>query len=132
MIIARIESFILKKGLGDALKRAKAYIDSGVDAIMIHSKEKHVNEIQEFCEEYSKFDIKVPLVAVPSTYSSVTEKQLEKMGINVVIYANHLLRSSYLAMEKAAKLILSCERAEEVDEMCTPIKEILELIDGSK
>jgi phosphoenolpyruvate phosphomutase / 2-hydroxyethylphosphonate cytidylyltransferase len=132
MIIARIESLILKKGLDDALLRAKAYIAAGADAIMIHSKEKVVDEIMDFCEKYSDFEIKVPLVVVPSTYTSITEKQLEKMGVNIVIYANQMLRSSYLAMEKTARLILSCGRAEEADILCMPIKDILELIDGSR
>jgi phosphoenolpyruvate phosphomutase len=128
MIIARIESLILKKGLDDALKRAKIYIEAGADAIMIHSKEKEPQEIIEFCEEYSKFEDKVPLVAVPTTYNHITEYQLEKMGVNIVIYANHLLRSSYLAMKRAAELILACNRGKEVEEICISIPEILKLI----
>ncbi|MDD5133555.1 MAG: phosphoenolpyruvate mutase [Candidatus Nanoarchaeia archaeon] len=130
MIIARIESLILKQGMEDALKRAKAYIEAGADAIMIHSKEKEPNEILEFCEHYSKFENKKPLVVVPTTYSQVTEKQLETMGVNVVIYANHLLRSSYLTMKKTAELILACDRGKEAEENCVSIKEILNLIPG--
>ncbi|MBU0957639.1 MAG: phosphoenolpyruvate mutase [Nanoarchaeota archaeon] len=128
MIIARIESLILKKGLDDALKRAKAYIEAGADAIMIHSKEKEPNEVLEFCEEYSKFENKVPLVAVPSTYSHITGGQLEKAGVNMVIYANHLLRSSYLAMKRTAELILACNRGLEAEGNCMNIKDILNLI----
>lgn len=128
MIIARIESLILKKGLQDALERAKAYIKAGADAIMIHSKEKTPNEIKEFCEEYKKFENQVPLVAVPSSYSSITEKELMELGVDIVIYANHLLRSAYPAMLNTAKQILENERAYEVEENCMPIKEILTLI----
>ena len=132
MIIARIESLILKKGMEDALKRAKAYIESGADGIMIHSKEKSSKEILDFCEEYKKFENRVPLVAVPTTYNSISEEELIKAGVNVVIYANHLLRSAYPAMVNTAKTILYKERSLETDKYCHPIKDILTLIPGSK
>lgn len=132
MIIARIESLILKSGLEDALKRAKAYIEAGADAIMIHSKEKDGKEIFEFCREYSKFENRVPLVAVPTSYCHITENELRAVGVNIVIYANHLIRSAYPAMKKAAETILENERAIECNEYCMPIKEILELIPGGK
>ncbi|MBI2654876.1 phosphoenolpyruvate mutase [Candidatus Woesearchaeota archaeon] len=132
MIIARIESLILKNGMEDAIKRAKAYIESGVDGIMIHSKEKSPKEILEFCRRYRGFDKKVPLVAVPTTYNEITEEELIKAGVNIVIYANHLLRSAYPSMVRAAELILKNHRAQEADKLCMPIKEILELIPGAK
>jgi len=130
MIIARIESLILKKGMADALQRAKAYIDSGADAIMIHSKEISPNEVLEFCENFRNFSRKVPLIVVPTTYCSITEKELEDAGVDVVIYANHLLRSAYSSMKKTAELILSCERAKEVEDMCVSIKDVLNLVEG--
>lgn len=130
MIIARIESLILKVGLDDAIKRAKAYIEAGADAIMIHSKEKDPTEIFEFCDEYKKFGKDVPLVVVPTSYNTVTENELIKKGANIVIYANQLIRSAYPAMVKTAKTILVHERALEADEYCMPIKEILTLIPG--
>jgi len=132
MIIARIESLILKNGLDDALRRARAYIDSGADGIMIHSKEKTPNEIMEFCKEYKKFDLKVPLVAVPTTYNQIYEDELIEAGVNVVIYANHLLRSAYPAMMEVAKSILINGRSFEVNKKCLPIKEILTLIPETK
>lgn len=130
MIIARIESLILKAGMEDALTRAKAYIAAGADGIMIHSKKEGADEILKFCEEYSKFETKVPLVAVPTTYDRITESELAEAGVNIVIYANHLLRSAYPAMKKTAETILRYERAYEVRDMCMPIKEILNLIPG--
>ena len=130
MIIARIESLILKVGLKDALERAQVYIDAGADGIMIHSKEKEPAEIFEFCREYNKFARKVPLVAVPSTYNATSEKELEEAGVNIVIYANQLIRSAYPAMLKTAQSILENERALESEELCMPIKEILTLIPG--
>ncbi len=128
MIIARIESFILKKGLEDALTRARAYIEAGADAIMIHSKENSPSEILSFCEEYKRFSTRVPLVAVPSSYSEITEEQLIEAGVNVVIYANHLLRSAYPAMVRAAESILQHGRCHEASKNCMEIKEILKLI----
>ncbi|MCR3921771.1 MAG: phosphoenolpyruvate mutase [Firmicutes bacterium] len=130
MIIARIESLILKAGLADALARAKAYIDAGADAIMIHSKEKEPDEIFAFCAEYATFPNKVPLVAVPSSYNHVTESALMEAGISIVIYANHLIRSAYPAMLHTAQTILQNERSLECDIDMMPIKQILTLIPG--
>jgi len=130
MIIARIESLILGKGIFDALMRAKAYIEAGADAIMIHSKDKDPVELFKFLEEYSGFENKVPIVVVPSAYSHISEKELMDRGVNVVIYANHLLRSAYPAMKKTAETILMNERAHEVEEDCMSIKDILELVPG--
>ncbi len=132
MIIARIESLILKQGVDDALLRAKTYIAAGADGIMIHSKEKTPDEIYDFLAKYEKFDERVPVVVVPSTYSQVTEAELKDRGVNVVIYANQLLRSAYPAMVNTARTILSQHRAKEADEGCMGIKEILELIPGGK
>lgn len=132
MVIARIESLILKAGMDDAVKRAEAYIKAGADAIMIHSKEKKADEILEFCRRYKNIINNVPLVVVPSTYSHITEEELEKEGVRIVIYANQLLRSGYPVMKKTAESILEHCRAQECDEMCISIKEILTLIPGSK
>ena len=129
MIIARVESLILQKGMGDALKRAEAYIAAGADGIMIHSKEKDGKEIIEFCEKFKKFKTKVPLVVVPSTYAHITESELQDLGVNVIIYANHLLRSAYPAMMDAAQSILENGRAKEASEKyCMSIRDIITLI----
>lgn len=130
MIIARVESLILKKGIDDAIKRSKAYIEAGADGIMIHSKEKSPDEILEFCKRYSQLDKKVILVAVPSTYNEIYEKDLCEAGVNCVIYANQLLRSAYPAMLKTAELILENERSFEADSRMMKVSEILKLIPG--
>lgn len=132
MIIARIESLILKAGMEDALTRAHAYIEAGADGIMIHSKEKTPDEILAFCDAYGKFQQRVPLVVVPSTYSTITQQELAAAGVRIVIYANQLLRSAYPAMIRTAETILKNHRAIECDEFCMPIKEILTLIPGGK
>jgi phosphoenolpyruvate phosphomutase / 2-hydroxyethylphosphonate cytidylyltransferase len=128
MVIARIESFIVGKGLKDALKRAEIYSKAGADAILIHSKEKTPIEIFSFAKEFKKNKNFIPLVSVPSTYSKVYEKDLIKNGFQMVIYANQLLRAAYPAMQNAAKTILKKSRAYEIDKKIIPIKEIINLI----
>jgi len=128
MIIARIESLILKQGMEDALSRAKAYIKAGADGIMIHSREKQPDEIFEFCDKFREFAPEIPLVVVPTSYNQVYEEELSAKGVNIIIYANHLIRSAYPAMQETAKLILENERSKEVDDKCLSIKEILTLI----
>ncbi len=128
MIGARIESLILKKGMQDAIDRARAFIDAGADIIMIHSKEKEPNEIFEFCDLYQKLQKTVPLQVVPSTFNSVKEKEWMERGVNIVIYANHMLRASYPAMLNTAKTILEYGRSKEASDDLLSIKEILNLI----
>ena len=132
MVIARIESLILNKGIDDAYKRAEAYLDAGADGIMIHSREKSPEEIFNFCKKYNQLKNRKPLVVVPSSYSSVKESELIDNGANVVIYANHLLRSAFPAMKKTARSILENERSQESEDNMLSIKEILELIPGTK
>lgn len=132
MIIARIESLILDQGMEDAVTRARAYIDAGADGILIHSRQKTPDEIFEFCRHYRGFDKRPPLIVVPSSYNQVTEDDLIEQGVNVVIYANHLLRAAYPAMMEAAKSILQHGRSLEIDSQLMSIKDILELIPGTK
>lgn len=132
MIIARIESLILGKGVDEAMTRAKAYLEAGADGIMIHSRQKTPDEVFAFCERYSRLDNRKPLVVVPSSYNKVTEEELARQGVNIVIYANQLLRSAYPAMLTTAKSILEHRCSSHCDSHMMPIKEILELIPGGK
>jgi phosphoenolpyruvate phosphomutase len=132
MIIARIESLILNKPISDALNRAKSYIDSGADGIMIHSKDKNPKKIFEFANKFRKTHAKIPLVVVPSSFNNVKESQLIDHEFNIVIYANHMLRASYPAMKRTAENILKYGRSFEIDKSLLSIKDILELIPGTK
>ena len=133
MIIARIESLIAGKPVEDALERAFAYVSAGADGIMIHSKNSSGEDIKEFCTRFRTQDNHTPIVAVPTTYSQFTETELAEWGINIVIYANHMLRSAYPAMVKCAESILTHGRCKEAsEEFCMPIKEIINLIPGTK
>ena len=129
MIIARIESFIANETLEDALERADCYIEAGADGIMIHSYKNDGNEIMEFLKKFRIKHQTIPIVLVPTTYSKYIESELYNNGANIVIYANHLLRSAYKSMVEVAKKILKDERSLEVsEEYCISMKEILNLI----
>ena len=128
LLAARIESFILGKGLKDALQRANAYSKSGADLIMIHSKSEKPDEIFRFSKIFSKSKHAKPIIAVPSTYSKTYEKDLIKNGIKIVIYANHMMRSSYPSMINTANSILKNQRAYESEKNISTVKEMIELI----
>ena len=132
MIIARIESFILGKGIKDAISRAKSYVDAGADGIMIHSKSKSPKDIFEFAKKFRRIYREIPLVAVPSSYNHVKENILKEKGFNIIIYANHMLRASYPSMQNVAKKILLNQRSKEASKNLLSINEILNLIPGTK
>lgn len=129
MIIARIESLILEQGMEDALTRAKAYVEAGADGIMIHSRKKTPDEIVEFCRLFRETNQETPIVVVPTSFSSITEEELAKAGVNIVIYANQLTRSAFPAMQKTAETILKNHRSLEADEALMSFKDIIRLID---
>jgi phosphoenolpyruvate phosphomutase / 2-hydroxyethylphosphonate cytidylyltransferase len=128
MIIARIESLILDRGLDDAVERAEAYIDGGADGIMIHSRRQEPDEVFEFCDRAAKFSNQVPIVAVPTSYNKVTESELADHGVDIVIYANHMLRAAYPQMRKVAETILQHGRAFEAEPYLAQIKDALAII----
>ena len=132
MIIARCESLIAGQPMADALERSFAYVDAGADGIMIHSRNKSGDDIKEFCAKFREKHPFVPIIVVPTSYNHVKEDELISWGVNVVIYANHMLRAAYPAMCKCAETILENERSLETDPFCMPIKQILELIPGTK
>ena len=128
MIIARIESLILERGMEDALTRAFAFVEAGADGIMIHSRRREPDEIFQFAQAFRDRDAKTPLVVVPTSFHSVTEEEFRRRGINIVIYANQLMRSQVPAMQRTAESILKHHRAMEADGMLMPFQEIIRLI----
>lgn len=132
LIIARLESFIAGMGLSDALMRAEIYLEAGVDGIMVHSKSKDPSEILSFAEHFKdmqkRLGINRPLVCVPTTYNSIQEEELKAAGFNVVIHANHLLRTAYKSMIQTAQSILSNQRSLEADALCAPVKDIFKAV----
>lgn len=132
MIIARIESLICGKDVQDAIKRGIAYVETGADGVMIHSKDKSGEDIKEFCTTFKKMYPYIPIIVVPTSYNIIKEETLIEWGAKIVIYANHMLRSAYPAMVNVATSILENSRSFEADKHCMPIKQILELIPGTK
>ncbi|MCL2143256.1 MAG: phosphoenolpyruvate mutase [Methanomassiliicoccaceae archaeon] len=132
MIFARLESLIAGAGIEDALQRAKMYIKAGADGIMIHSQKTDGKEVAEFLKEFRKYSNDIPVIVAPTSYNHMTEQELNELGANIIIYANHLLRSAYPAMLRTARKILECGRSKEVDGDVTPIKEIITLIPGER
>ena len=132
LIFARLESLIAGYDVDHAISRAQLYLQAGADGIMIHSKSKDGKDIIEFINQFRSFDTTTPVIVVPTTYNHIYDDELAQMGANIVIHANHMLRSAYPAMLNAAKSILQSGRSLEADEYCLPIKEVLELIPSEK
>jgi len=132
MIISRLESLIAGGTVEEALERARAYIKAGADGIMIHSKNKSGDDVKDFCLRFRKEYTQIPIILVPTTYNQFTEEEFEAWGANIIIYANHMLRAAYPAMVTVASSILEHGRSKEADPLCMPIKQILELIPGTK
>ena len=127
LIIARIESLILEKGLNDALKRAEAYATAGANGILIHSKDKSEKDIFSFVQTFKK-NSDLPLVVVPTTYNHIKLNEFKEIGVDIVIYANHLLRSAYPAMLSSAEAILKNGRTSEIENDLMSVKEIINFI----
>lgn len=131
MIIARIESLILDKPISEALQRAFAYIEAGADGIMIHSRQKSPNEVLDFIAQFRAKNSITPIVVVPTSFNEITADALGNAGANIIIYANHLLRASFIAMSEVAQGILDNDRSKEIEGRCMSVKEILSLIPGT-
>lgn len=127
LVVARVESLTLDNGLDDALMRAQAYVKAGANAVMIHSRRQQPDEVLEFAGTFRTDNPCVPLVAVPTTYSGISETDLASHGFNIIIYANHLLRAALPAMQRVAEQILVHERAGETESQLMPIPELLNL-----
>ncbi len=132
MIIARIESLIAGKSVEDALKRAEVYLKAGVDGIMIHSNEENPDKIKLFAQKYKELSMisgfGKPLVAVPTSYNKIKDTELKDLGFNIVIHANHMLRSAFKSMEEVGKTILLNDRSYESNNLCVPVKKIFEKV----
>ena len=127
MVIARIESLILGKGIEDALLRGRSYADSGANGVLIHSKDDSEELVFQFVENFKK-DFDVPVIVVPTTYNHITLDEFKKLGVDIVIYANHLLRSAYPAMLNTAEEILKFGRTQELEKKLMSVKEVINFI----
>lgn len=124
MVIARVEALIAGWGMDEALKRANAYADAGADAILIHSKCADISEISAFTKRWKD---RVPLVAVPTTYYKVKTSVLEDLGVKMVIYANHGIRTSIKSMRETFSRIISTGSSEAVESKIASMNDVFEL-----
>jgi phosphoenolpyruvate phosphomutase len=131
MIIARIESLILGKGVPEALSRAEKYISAGADGIMIHSRQRDGEDALEFIHNFRRNDSFTPLVVVPTAFNHIKGEEFWDLGVNIVIYANHLLRASYPAMLSVAQEILTEGKTQYLENRIMTMSEILSLIPGT-
>lgn len=132
MIFARLESLIAKKGVDDAIFRARKYLQAGADGLMIHSKAKTVEEVRLFLDKYEdlckELGSRKPVICVPTTYNTTSDEELFSYGANIVVHANQLLRASHLAMQNVCEVILNSNRSLEVEELCIPLTKLFETV----
>ena len=124
MVIARVEALIAGWGMKEAIKRADAYAESGADAILIHSKKKDKKEIIEFCKKFKK---NIPLVIVPTTYPKFNEKEMPKLGIKMVIYANHVIRSTIKAVSETLNKLNKKGELSSIEKDIAPLSQVFDL-----
>ena len=123
-LVARVEAFIAGWGLDEALRRAHAYAEAGADAVLIHSKINTVDEIAAFMREW---DNAAPVVIVPTMYYNTPTSVFEELGVSLVIWANHMMRSAITAMQQTARQIFEDRSLVNVEGKVVPVKEIFRL-----
>ncbi|MDZ7344299.1 MAG: isocitrate lyase/phosphoenolpyruvate mutase family protein, partial [candidate division KSB1 bacterium] len=127
VFIARVEALIAGHGVAEACRRADAFAEAGADAILIHSKDKTLREIEGFLSEWQGKG-KIPLVAVPTLYPTFTIEQLHEKGFQMIILANQPMRAAVKAMEDTLKTLKEKRNAAAVDGMIAPVNHIFELV----
>lgn len=130
VFIARIESLIAGTGVEDACLRADAYADAGADAILIHSRDKTLSDIERFLDRWDGTDA-IPLVSVPTLYPSFTVEELGSRGFRMVIFANHPMRAAVAAIERTLETLGRERRASAADPEIASVDHIFELV-GTK
>lgn len=123
-IIARVEAFICGWGLAEALRRAEAYRQAGADGILIHSALAVPDEILAFKQEWAN---RCPVIIVPTKYYATPTDVFRQHGFSIVIWANHLLRSSVSAMQKTARTLKEQEHLLSIEDKVAPVSEIFRL-----
>ncbi len=124
VVVARVEALIAGHGMEEALKRGEAYRKAGADAVLIHSRERHPDEILQFKREWGD---RLPLVIVPTKYYTTPTDVFREAGFKIVIWANHLMRSALTAMQGAAKQIFEAQTLIGVEEKVATLAEVFRL-----
>lgn len=130
VLIARVEALIAGHGVEAACERADAYVEAGADAVLIHSKDKSLQEIEGFLDTW-KGKGNTPLVAVPTLFPDYTDQELYDKGFSMIILANHPMRAAVGAMEQVLDTLRTERKASAVDPHIAPVDHIFELV-GTK
>jgi phosphoenolpyruvate phosphomutase len=128
VLIARVEALIAGHGVSAAMERAVAYHEAGADAILIHSKDKTLTEIEGFLAEWRETGITTPLVAVPTLFPDYTADQLYTKGFSMVILANQPMRASVKAMEDTLDTLRREGKPAATDPHIAEVNHIFELV----
>ena len=128
-LIARVEALISGWGMQEALKRSNAYHAAGADAILIHSKNTDGKEVLDFLKEWGN---RSPVVIVPTTYHNVPTDTFRTAGASVVIWANHNIRASILAMREVSRRIFRDQSLTGIEEKISSVKDIFELVENAE
>lgn len=127
VVIARVEALIAGHGVAEACKRADAYVEAGADAILIHSRDKTLEEIRAFLDQWSGVG-SVPLVAVPTLFPSFSTEQLSAMGFRMVIFANQPMRAAIGSIEQTLATLAEHKRADAVDASISTVDHVFDLV----
>jgi phosphoenolpyruvate phosphomutase len=127
VVIARVEALIAGHGVEAACERADAFAEAGADAILIHSKDKTLSEIEGFLSEWSGVGV-VPLVAVPTLYPTFTVDHLGAKGFDMVIFANQTMRAAVQATEQTLEMLARELYPAAVDPSIASVDHIFELV----
>jgi len=120
-VVARVEAFIAGWDLKEALRRANAYADAGADAILMHSKKKDPSDIEAFMKAWGN---RAPVIIVPTNYYTTPTDRFRELGVSMIIWANHNLRSSVTAMQETSKKIFADQSLVNVEKKIAPVKEV--------
>ncbi len=124
VIVARIEAFIAGWGLDEALRRGEAYRQAGADAVLVHSKKSNVSDIEAFMKEWAG---RLPVVIVPTKYYSTPTDRFRQLGISMVIWANHNMRTAISAMQKTSRQIFEDQSLINVEDKIVSVAEVFRL-----
>lgn len=124
VVVARVEAFIAGWGLHEAIRRAEAYRTAGADAVLIHSKKSNPSDIEAFMKEWGN---RLPVVIVPTKYYATPTNRFRELGVSMVIWANHNIRTAAKAMQETTRRIFNEESLIHVEDNIVSVSEIFRL-----
>ncbi len=128
-LVARLEGFIAGWDLDEMLRRAEVCHAAGADALFIHSKKTTPDQVLAFAQAWNR---RCPLIIAPTTYYSTPVEVFEQAGINMIIWANHNLRSSISAMQRTSRRIQEERSVNGIEDVIAPVKEVFRLQDAAE